>query len=166
MARTLALDIAIYALLCLFTTVLTSPLPTRWFDRDSWLFRGRPWERGGSFYQTFFRVRIWKTRLPELADFFKSLFPKKSVRSFDAGYVARYLQESRKAEFTHWCIIASPVVFLAFGKPWGFALVVVLAALTNLPFIIIQRYNRPRLEEAMRRRSDAASEPRRAVRSS
>jgi glycosyl-4,4'-diaponeurosporenoate acyltransferase len=162
----LALDVAIYALLCASVTMLSLPLPARWFHRDGWLLRGRVWEHGGSVYQTLFRVRRWKTLLPEVADVIGSEFPKKTIRSFDSGYVMRYLQESRKAELTHWCIIASSAVFLTLGTPRRFIIMLAVAVVTNLPFIVIQRYNRPRIEAAMARRDDRASGLRRVVRSS
>jgi glycosyl-4,4'-diaponeurosporenoate acyltransferase len=157
--RTLLGDLVIFALSSMVATVLTSLFPARLFD-DGWLFRDRPWERSGAVYQDLLRVKSWKVRLPELADFVSSLFPKKSIEHFGEQYMARYLRESRKAELTHWCIIvAMPAVFLMAGRAPAAASMLLLAVAVNLPYIVIQRYNRPRLEQALRRKGSTVVTP-------
>ena len=49
------------------------------------------------------------------------------------------------AELIHWLLwLISPVLLLVMKKPWSIVMTV-LYGLSNLPFILIQRYNRPRL---------------------
>ncbi|MBC7316697.1 MAG: glycosyl-4,4'-diaponeurosporenoate acyltransferase, partial [Chloroflexi bacterium] len=61
---TIALDILAWLILQPAISWLAMRLPLSAFDPGAWLYRARPWERGGSLYQTLFRVRHWKERLP------------------------------------------------------------------------------------------------------
>jgi glycosyl-4,4'-diaponeurosporenoate acyltransferase len=114
------------------------------------MYKERNWEKGGEFYQDKFKVRAWKKKLPELADFIKSIFPKKFIKEFQGEFIAKYLMESCKAEFTHWSIIFSTVIFLIFDGITAFISMLFLAIILNFPFIIIQRYNRPRIISIMK----------------
>jgi glycosyl-4,4'-diaponeurosporenoate acyltransferase len=113
------------------------------------LFREKSWEAGGDIYQRLFKVRTWKAILPELSDFLKILFPKKKIRAFDAGYLQSYIIESCRAELTHFCIIGITLLFPLWAGFSVSLLVIYISVLLNLPFIVIQRYNRPRIQRLL-----------------
>jgi len=138
-------DLGILVIDSIVVTLLSTKLPERYYDYRNWLFRERKWEQSGQFYQRVFRVKSWKDRLPEISDFIKSTFPKKSVKEFGSEYIEKFLLESCRAEFAHWCIILSTVIFLFYGGSEAFACMLAVSVLLNIPFIIIQRYNRPRI---------------------
>jgi glycosyl-4,4'-diaponeurosporenoate acyltransferase len=58
----------------LFCTYVGDKIPLKAFSPNKWLFRERFWEKDGAVYQQIFRVRAWKTLLPEVSDFIKSIF--------------------------------------------------------------------------------------------
>lgn len=150
--RKLSVDFGMFMIFSVVITFLSNKVPEKLYYYKKWIYKEREWERGGKFYQDKFNVRRWKKYIPELADFIKSVFPKKYIKGYDEEHISKYLTESCKAELTHWAIILSSLLFLLWKDFWPAMRMLVIAILLNLPFIIIQRYNRPRLIELMRHR--------------
>jgi glycosyl-4,4'-diaponeurosporenoate acyltransferase len=69
----------------------------------------------------------------------------------------RFLLETVRAECSHWLTWGMALIFFAW-TPWQVGVVMLIyGAIVNLPCILIQRYNRARLQRAARalaRRSD------------
>lgn len=130
-------------------TYLSNITPTGIYSRTNWLFRERKWEKNGEVYQQWVKVRHWKKFLPELGDFVKSVFPKKQIKDFSKDYLELYLMECCKSEMTHWCIILSSLLFSLWNELPDAIVIFVIAIILNMPYIIIQRYNRPRIIEAV-----------------
>lgn len=151
------LDVAVWAVIHLVVAVLSIRMPLHRFAVDSPLYRTRAWEEGGRVYQRVFHIRRWKHLLPDGGSWFKNGFAKKHLTGRDAAYFARFAAESRRAEWTHWlCIPPAFLFFLWNPVPVGFVMILYALAV-NLPCILAQRFNRPRLE-AMERRL-AAGDP-------
>jgi glycosyl-4,4'-diaponeurosporenoate acyltransferase len=144
------INLIIFLLLSVILTFNATRLPIRYYY-NGWLFKIRKWENGGKFYEDVFKVKRWKSRVPELADFIKSTFPKKHIK-MDGNFISKYLTESCKAEFTHWCIILSSAVYLILEDSITFTYMFFIATALNIPFIIIQRYNRPRIVSIIKQR--------------
>lgn len=126
-------------------TYLSNKMPDHFYSNGNWLLRQREWEKRGEFYQRVFRVKLWKKLLPELGDIVKSVFPKKRIKEYTREYLNKYIFESCKSEMTHWCIIFSTLLFFLWSEFEPAMMIVLLAIILNLPYIIIQRYNRPRI---------------------
>jgi len=120
-------------------------------DPEGALFRPRHWEADGRFYQRHFRVRWWKASLPSGGRVFGD-FSLSRVESSGAGYLQRWLTESCRAELSHWLSLLPVVVFGLWNPPLGWAINLAYALIANLPCIISQRYNRPRVGALLRRR--------------
>jgi glycosyl-4,4'-diaponeurosporenoate acyltransferase len=89
----------------------------------------------------------WKELLPEAGALFRGGFRKRRMRSLDSGYLEGFRRETNRAEFSHWITLISGMSFFVWN-PWQIGCAMVAyAVLTNLPFIAIQRYNRPRLDK-------------------
>jgi glycosyl-4,4'-diaponeurosporenoate acyltransferase len=116
------------------------------------LFRSRPWEGGGAFYQRFLRVKAWKPLLPDGAAASRKGYRKRSLSDFSRGNLERYLEESCRAELAHWLAIPPFILFGTFMPPQAVPLMLLYALLINLPCVIAQRYNRPRIEKILSRR--------------
>jgi glycosyl-4,4'-diaponeurosporenoate acyltransferase len=129
-------------------TLLSDFMPKSLYSSRNWLLRERRWERKGEVYQQWLKVKHWKKFLPELSDFVKTVFPKKEIRDFSREYLDKYLFESCKSEITHWCIILSSLLFFLWAEFEQTGIMIIIAIVLNLPYIIIQRYNRPRIAEA------------------
>lgn len=145
MATTIYNNVLIFVLLSVVNTILSLQVPSAFLDFRNWLFKERAWEDGGSIYQRVFKVKRWKDKSPELSDFIATIFPRKRIPSFDKEYLHKYLLESCRAELTHWGIILSSFLFALWCSLPQTAAIILIALALNLPFVIIQRYNRPRI---------------------
>lgn len=135
---------------------LAHNMPLSWFDPEGPLYRSRRIERGGRLYRAF-GVHRWKDALPEAGAFFEGGFSKRSLTTAKAGYLERYLRETCRAEASHWISAALAVTFFLWN-PWYIGAIMIGYGLaTNLPFIMVQRYNRPRIARVYRLRAGAAA---------
>jgi len=82
--------------------------------------------------------RSWKV-------LFSPSFDKSHLTRFDRDYLARFILETCRAELAHVLpFLFYPLCLL--WNPWPANLIMFLyAVLANVPFILIQRYNRARL---------------------
>lgn len=110
-------------------------------------YQPRPWER--RLYEKL-RVKRWKGVMPT---YDPHLFDRAEKRWEEIA------QASCQAELVHETIVVLsfvPVVFAVwFGALPVFVVTSVLAALFDLTFVILQRYNRPRLLRLMERSASA-----------
>lgn len=106
-------------------------------DRDHWWFKERSFEK--KLYQLL-RVKRWKGKAltydPELF----------SLKNYSLDEIASSMT---KAEVDHWVneviSLVSILFSLVWGRFWIFLAAAVFAMLFDGQFIVIQRYNRPRL---------------------
>lgn len=146
-------DLIIFLLFSLILTLLAERLPIRFYNYKRWLYRERKWENGGRIYDKIFFVKKWKSFVPDISDFLKWRFSKKHIQSVEKNYLERFLMESCKSELTHWLIICSSLLFFIWGGLFAFLKILLIAVILNLPYIMIQRYNRPRLLRMLRKNS-------------
>ncbi len=143
----IALASLLWAAIHLGTAWVCLRLPDAFFGPDNFLFRTRPFEKGGQFYETAFRVTRWKGLLPDGGGWSKKKgFRKKQLESLEPEYLRRFLAESARGELTHWMAILPFWVFGFFLPPAVIPFMLAYALLANLPCIIAQRYNRPRIQ--------------------
>jgi glycosyl-4,4'-diaponeurosporenoate acyltransferase len=142
----LILDFAAWLCISLGVSGSISLLHSDSFNSRSWLYRERNWERQARLYEDLFRVKKWKSWLPDGAVVSRKAFRKKRLVNSDSLYLEKFLQETCRAELLHWIIFLFCSVFFIWN-PWYVGIIMILyAAATNLPCVITQRYNRIRLE--------------------
>lgn len=141
---------AIYiAVLGITSNIIGNALPRRWFCAERFPFRCFDWEDEGRIYLKF-HIRAWKDRVPDMSKYVKYMYRKKVESKPSADNFTRLIEESCVAEAGHVVLIlASLVVVRIWRGTWGWV-IWLLCALGNLPFIMIQRFNRPRLQQALR----------------
>jgi glycosyl-4,4'-diaponeurosporenoate acyltransferase len=121
-------------------------LPTKILTMDRWLFKPRKWEENNNIYHKIFFVHKWKKFLPDGDSFIKGGFEKKKLKSFDREYLERFIVESCRAETAHWLQILPFWIFGFFAPFFVVFLMLIYAIIVNIPCIIAQRYNRPRIK--------------------
>lgn len=132
-------------------------LPDSFFSANHWsngLFKERGFEEKGKFWKKYTRVNRWKDRLPDGASLFNVGYKKKTLPSKRLDSVRLFIMETKRAELTHWLLMVPAPFFFLWNPPWAGWLMIGYALIVNLPFILIQRYNRSRLiaiEKRMKR---------------
>lgn len=126
-------------------------MPRRWFDFDAFPYMDFAWEKGGAIYEKL-KVRAWKDRVPDMSRIIPNMVKKKAALARDAEAMERLVRETCVAECVHvlLIIIICPMIGAAIGGWLGAACAFIYAA-GNMLFVAIQRYNRPRLREILRR---------------
>lgn len=133
-------------LISLLSHVVGELLPRKWFREEKFPYRAYAWEKDGKIYDKL-KIKKWKTKVPDLSKLFQYMVPKRvtSFHNVKSSDFDRILKETCVAEFIHAanCVIAFFVILIAkniFG-----ILFYILYVFGNIPFIMIQRYNRPHL---------------------
>lgn len=133
-------------------------LPRRWFRPGRAPWRSFAWEKEGRIYLKT-GIRHWKDRVPDMSRLMPDMKPKRLASALPGdAELEMLLKETCVAEATHWALILlSPVVCLLWPTGWGIALWLFDVLFLNLPFILIQRYNRPKLAALQNKRRSRGS---------
>lgn len=132
--------------------------PVAAFTVERWWNRLRSVERGGTLYEERLRIRAWKDRLPEAGALFAGGFAKRGLLDPGRGpggrraVLERYVAETRRAEWVHWVVPTATPVFLVWNDAWVAPVMVLYAVAANGPCLVVQRYNRARLQRVLDRR--------------
>jgi len=124
--------------------VIGEMLPRKNFDYSSFPYRSFKWERNGDIYRCI-RIQKWKDRVPDMSKYVKTMFAKEIVNTRDPEYTRRLILETCVAELIHYILMLISPVFTQYMPGIYGNIASVLYILGNLPFVMIQRYNRPRL---------------------
>lgn len=140
-------------------------LPRKNFDYRHYPFAPFKWEKQGMIY-TKVRIQFWKDKVPDMSQHVKSAFRKKITVFRSAEYLEMLILETCVAEFVHFVLILISPMFLIFMEGAAGWVGMIVYVLGNLPFIMIQRYNRPRLVMLMERQEklEAMAAARKAAR--
>ena len=124
--------------------IIGEALPRRWFHWEQLPFTAFRWERNGSIYEKI-HIQDWKDHLPDMSRIMKNMVPKRLGMCPTSDDVYLLIQETCVAETVHFflCLLA-PVIYWFWKNRVGIWLSC-LVIFCNLPFIMIQRYNRPTL---------------------
>lgn len=130
----------------LLVLVLCRLLPRSFFSYKDFLYRSRSWERCGNFYVTKLKIKKWKDHLPQYVA--TGGFSKRNLKSFkkiDKEYIDIFISETCRAEWNH-CVCSLYCIVSFFINEWPFSIIfAAIPVFANMPFLIIQRYNRFRL---------------------
>jgi glycosyl-4,4'-diaponeurosporenoate acyltransferase len=125
-------------------------IPFSFYNIKNPIFKKRFWELEGKLYEKVFFVKYWKDIVPEAGELIKiHPFDKKKLKSKEKSFIERFIIETCRAELVHILIfLSTPFAFL-FNPPIGDYLMAAYGILANIPFIIIQRYNRIRFVKVL-----------------
>jgi glycosyl-4,4'-diaponeurosporenoate acyltransferase len=142
---TTILNITAWPVIHLGVAWIATRLSASLVSAPKWLYEPRRWEQEGTVYQKWFHVRKWKGFLPDGAALFEGGFSKKRLLSHDMDHLNRFAEETRRGEIAHWAVIVISPIFALFNRWFVVLIMIGYALMTNLPCIVVQRYNRPKL---------------------
>ena len=137
----LAANVVFWATVHTGTGYAAHRLPADRLQTDGWLLRVRLFEP--RLYEQL-RVRRWKDRVPEAGALFVGGISKRHL----PDSIETFVVETRRAELAHWWALTAGPVSALWNPLLGVALMVAYGVAANAPFIVIQRYNRPRARTA------------------
>jgi glycosyl-4,4'-diaponeurosporenoate acyltransferase len=152
-ALTILVDVVAWGVFHSATGYAAHRLDDRRLHADGWLLRPRRFEGGGRLYRRRLRINRWKDRLPDAGDLFRGGMSKRHVPAYDVAGLELFARETRRAELTHWWAMCCGPVFVLWNPPLASALLIGYGVLVNLPFVLIQRYNRFRIQALIGRLS-------------
>ena len=142
----------LWALLQLAASGICLWIPDRYFDCRRFPFRAYGWEKGGEVYQKWLRVHQWKKYLPDGGALRGEDYRKKTLAHLSEEHMTRFLTESCRAEATHFVAILPFWVFGFLAPPEVIVYMLIYALAVNVPCMLVQRYNRPRVLEVVHKR--------------
>ena len=113
-------------------------------------------EKEGKIYKKL-GIAKWQNRVPDMSRIFKKIMPAKKLDGKpETEKLSVMIKETCIAEMTHWALIVSGIAYLSLWEGIGGFICFILSVFINLVFIIIQRYNRPRLIRLFERKTGSA----------
>lgn len=127
-------------------SALFRKVPDEYYEKESRWFEAFSWEDEGRIWQKLFKVKEWKDLVPEASSFVEGTYSKESLQNTEPETIKKFITETKRGEQVHWFTMLPAPLFFLFNPPWAGWIIIAYALIANLPFIIIQRYNRPRLK--------------------
>jgi len=134
-------------------------IPKKWLRFDRYPFKDFRWENGGKVYHRF-AIREWQDKVPDMSKIMKKHMKRKSLPPGSTAEDVKYLlDETCVAEVVHalLCVAALYCIKLWRAKG-GIIFYFLYVVVFNLPYILLQRYNRPRLARLYKRMTSGLEE--------
>lgn len=143
------LDFVAWFFFHMVISLLCMKIPDSWYACTQRGFESQKWEKNGALWQNLFGIRNWKKFLPDGSAIVKDAYNKTHLHSINPDSLKKFILETKRAELTHWGLILPSFLFFIWNPPWAGFLMIIYALIANIPFILTQRYNRPRLERLL-----------------
>lgn len=124
--------------------------PRQWFQAEAFPYREFSWEQEGQIYRKI-GIQYWKDKVPDMSKLCGDMVRKEIATRPAEENSESLIAESCVAESVHAALIPCSLPVLAIYPGAGGWVIFGLCILGNLPFILIQRYNRPRLMKLLAR---------------
>jgi len=126
-------------------------LPKNWFRAEVFPYRAFGFEKDGRFYDKL-KIRKWQNKVPDMSRILPFMMPAKKIGPDAYVKMPRMIQETCVAEFIHGLnCIAGLYCLKLYPGMGGIIISFLYAFIFNMPYMLIQRYNRPRLIELGKR---------------
>tara|TARA_B100002019_G_C21220936_1_gene574709 strand:+ start:898 stop:1437 length:540 start_codon:yes stop_codon:yes gene_type:complete len=141
---TITLDIVLWFIFHLGAAKIAVMIPDHFYEKPIPNYvKTKPIEK--FFLKKIFQVNKWKKFSPDGGAYFKKGFSKRYLKEKNLYYYEKFLIETRRAELTHYLAMVLSPIFFIFNPNWIGWNMVAFAIIFNLPFILIQKYNQPRI---------------------
>ena len=149
------------AILGVLSHVFGEVFPRRFMHYDMFPFAPMRWEKNGHIYRRL-HVSKWAAKLPDMSRIIPYMYKKKITDDMSSDALLRFTRETCVAELTHMVLIfLSPILTIICESGWG-VLFMFIYAFCNVPFVLIQRYNRPMLvklyHRSMKKKEESSKE--------
>lgn len=141
-------SLAFWLLSSLLVGLLANRLPVRW------LLAGRAPHRRVATpgrVATPPGIRIWKRWIPDAGPALPGGIAKANLVRRDLHSQRQLLIETRRAELVHWTLWAAGLLTALWLPPAGVLVNLVFATAFNLPCLLLQRFNRRRVQRLLAR---------------
>lgn len=140
-----------FAIIGIIAFVTGRLLPKRMFKKGKYPYRQFSFEKNGEIYERM-SVKTWQKFFLDMSKLFPGLITKREMVSRpEKEVVEDMLMETCVAEVIHVGLLLFGFGAVFIWKGLGGVVASILYFLGNLPYIIIQRYERPRLERLSER---------------
>lgn len=137
-------SIVYVAIIGILAHYIGESLPRRWFSEKRFPYVIFVWEKNGKLYEKI-GIKRWKTKLPDMSRVMRDMLPKKVTPENTSESVTALIKETCVAECVHyWLCVFSLGIYFIWKNETG-AILMAVFIVCNIPFILIQRYNRPHL---------------------
>ena len=83
--------------------------------------------------------------MPDKSRYMRTMVKKTLGEDRSSKHIKRLIEETCVAEMVHWLLLLVGPLFMLISNSVFGVIASILYSLSNVPFIMIQRYNRPRL---------------------
>lgn len=100
---------------------------------------------GEAQFYVLIRVGKWQNKLPDMSKILPRAMPAKQLSFDKSNDLDRMVQETCVAEVIHFwlCVLGFGCAFV--WRSGGGVIIGAVYCVANIPFLLVQRYNRPRL---------------------
>ena len=144
----LVIDLVLGGIWHFVTFIMCISFDTGFFDPSKRMYQPHKWERNGKFYSDVLKINRWKKYLPGYTG--RNGFSKNHLEDISPEYLDRFIMETCRAEWNHISNCLFAVVLFALNQLAAALCLTIVLLLLNLPFVMIQRYNRFRLQRLRR----------------
>ena len=130
---------------------LANQLPLRWLLTPGTALPAAAVRAALQRYERGWHLRAWKGWIPDAGAALPGGIAKASLARRDGQALQRLIAETRRAELVHWALWPAWGITALWLPPLGVLLNLLFASLFNLPCLLLQRYNRLRLQLLLQR---------------
>ena len=134
----------------MFTFFAGRFIPKSWIHPDDFPYKSYRFEKRGKLYDKL-GVRKWQSKVLDMSKLFPKFIPQKKLDGDVMAALPLMIKETCIAELIHWLLVLPGFCCLYLWEGAGGVVIVILYELGNIPYIIIQRYNRPRFIAMLKR---------------
>lgn len=127
------------------TFFLCISINTGFFNPKRKIYQSHKWEKDGKFYSNVLKINKWKDFLPQHIG--KDGFSKDHIDDVSIEYIDEFIMETCRGEWNHSMNCLFSIALLLMNNLWMGIILSILLLIGNVPFAVIQRYNRFRLQK-------------------
>jgi glycosyl-4,4'-diaponeurosporenoate acyltransferase len=135
----------------LLVGTLANRVPLAWLCHPSDTAAGGRRPRSPRRDERWLAIRRWKPWIPDAGHALPGGIRKASLARRDPAALQRLIAETRRAELVHWILWPTWLLTTLWLPPLGVAINLLFATAFNLPCLLLQRYNRRRLQRLVAR---------------